>query len=142
MMNKPFEYFAPKSAGEAVSLLKKHGSSARLVAGGQSLIPLMNLGLVAPKQLIDLTKIRGNALSYCKADGDSVLIGAMTTHRAIETSPLIERHCPILGEAASTIADVQIRNRGTIGGSVCHVDPAEDYLAPRVTGGADFTARI
>jgi carbon-monoxide dehydrogenase medium subunit len=140
LINHPFEYFAPENVREALSLLKKHGSSARLVAGGQSLIPLMNLGLVAPKQLIDLTKIRGNTLSYCKADGDSMLIGAMTTHRAIETSPLIERHCPILGEAASTIADVQIRNRGTIGGSVCHADPAGDYLAPLVAVGADFHA--
>ena len=138
LINHPFEYFAPKSVREALSLLKKHGSAARLVAGGQSLIPLMNLGLVAPRQLIDLTKIPGNVMSYCRADGDSVLIGAMTTHRAIETSPLIGRHCPILGEAASTIADVQVRNRGTIGGSVCHADPAGDYLAPLVAVGADF----
>ncbi len=140
MINKPFDYFAPKSIGEAVSLLKKHGSGARLIAGGQSLVPLMNLGLAAPSQVIDLTRIKKDSLSYVKVNKDSLMIGSMTTHRAVETSPLIKRHCQILSETAMTIADVQVRNRGTIGGSVCHADPAGDYLAPLVAVDAEFRA--
>ncbi len=140
MINDSFDYFAPKSIGEAVSLLKKHRSGARLIAGGQSLVPLMNLGLAAPKQIIDLTHIKKDSLSYVKANKDSLMIGSMTTHSAVENSPLIRRHCPILSETAKTIADVQVRNRGTIGGSVCHADPAGDYLAPLVAGDAEFRA--
>jgi len=142
MMNKPFEYFAPKSAGEAVSLLKKHGSSARLLAGGQSLVPLMNLGLAAPRQIIDLTRIKKkkDSLSYVTANNDSLMIGSMTTHSEVERSRLIRKHCLILSETAATIADVQVRNRGTIGGSVCHADPAGDYLAPLVAIDAEFRA--
>ncbi|MBI2649621.1 MAG: xanthine dehydrogenase family protein subunit M [Thaumarchaeota archaeon] len=140
MMNKPFDYFAPKSISEAVSLLKKHGSGAKLIAGGQSLVPLMNLGLAAPRQIIDLTHIKKDSLSYVKLDKDSLMIGSMTTHSAVENSPQIRRHCRILSETAMTIADVQVRNRGTIGGSVCHADPAGDYLAPLVAVDAEFRA--
>ncbi len=140
MINKPFDYFAPKSIGEAVSLLKKHGSGARLIAGGQSLVPLMNLGLAAPRQVIDLTRVKKDSLSYVKVNKHSLMIGSMTTHSAVENSPLIRRHCQILSETAMTIADVQVRNRGTIGGSVCHADPAGDYLAPLVAIDAEFRA--
>jgi carbon-monoxide dehydrogenase medium subunit len=140
MISKPFDYFPPKSVGEAVSLLKKHGSGARLLAGGQSLVPLMNLGLAAPSHIIDLTHIKKDALSYVKSNKDSLLIGSMTTHLEVENSPLIRKHCPILSETATTIADVQVRNRGTIGGSVCHADPAGDYLAPLVAIDAEFRA--
>lgn len=140
MINQPFDYFAPKSIGEATSLLKKHGSTARLIAGGQSLVPLMNLGLATPGQIIDLTQIKKDSLSYVMEGKNSLMIGSMTTHFAVESSSLIANNWPGLVDAARTIADVQVRNRGTIGGSVCHADPAGDYLAPLVAINAEFRA--
>jgi len=140
LINRPFDYFAPKSIGEATSLLKKHGSTARLIAGGQSLVPLMNLGLATPGQIIDLTQIKKDSLSYVKEGKNSLMIGSMTTHFAVESSSLIANNWPGLVDAARTIADVQVRNRGTIGGSVCHADPAGDYLAPLVAINAEFRA--
>lgn len=140
MINGPFEYFAPRSVGEAVSLLRRQGSNAKLIAGGQSLVPLMNLGLLAPKRIIDLTKIKGGALSGIGLGKGAMTIGSMTTHYELEKSALVRKHFPILHEAAGSIADVQIRNRGTVGGSVCHADPAGDYNAPLVALNAEFLA--
>jgi len=119
-----FEYFAPKTLDEAVYLLDKYEDS-KIIAGGQSLVPLMKLRLITPRYLIDIGRIPG--LSYIREDGENIVIGAMTTHYEVESSTLLKTKCPLLPEAASLIGDVHVRNRGTIGGSLCHLDPAADY---------------
>ena len=124
MIPKTFEFFAPKTLDEALHFLKKY-EEAKIIAGGQSLVPMMKFRLIAPPQLIDLGKVSG--LSYIRQVDDSIAIGAMTTHYSIESDPLVIERCKILSEAASVIGDVQVRNRGTIGGSLCHADPAADY---------------
>jgi carbon-monoxide dehydrogenase medium subunit len=141
MISQPFDYFAPATINEAVKLLRKHGSGAKVIAGGQSLVPLMNLGLASPRTIIDISQLKRDDLSYIRESKERLSIGALTTHYEIETSPLVRKRTPILCEAVSTIADVQVRNRGTIGGAVCHADPAGDYLPPLVALGAGFRAR-
>ncbi|MDJ0269539.1 MAG: xanthine dehydrogenase family protein subunit M [Aigarchaeota archaeon] len=125
MIPKQFEYFAPKTVGQAISLLKKYKEDAKVLAGGQSLIPMMKLRLAAPKYVIDLNNIRG--LSYIKEVGGVIRIGALTRHAEIEHSPLIRQKLPIMAEAAEWIADQQVRNLGTIGGAISHCDPAGDW---------------
>jgi carbon-monoxide dehydrogenase medium subunit len=122
---RKFDYFAPKTIAEAVELLSTR-EEAKVLAGGQSLIPLMKLRIASPRCLIDITKVPG--LSYInKTDNDGLAIGSLTTHDKIENSDLIRKYCPILSEAASNIGDQQIRNKGTIGGSICHADPAGEF---------------
>lgn len=125
MIAENFEYMVPASIGEAVSLLQKH-PGAKILAGGHSLIPMMKLRLAAPEGLIDIGRI--SELSYIKEEGGAIRIGALTTHHEIEASTALRR-CDTLVEAASQIGDVQVRNKGTIGGSVAHADPAADYPA-------------
>jgi aerobic carbon-monoxide dehydrogenase medium subunit len=125
-----FEYHVPTTVQEAISLLSQYGGEAKLLAGGHSLIPIMNLRLAQPKALIDLGKIPG--LVGIREDGGTVVIGAMTTHWMIESSALLKEKVPILPEAAAVIGDVQVRNRGTIGGSLAHADPAGDFPAVAV----------
>jgi aerobic carbon-monoxide dehydrogenase medium subunit len=125
-----FEYHVPTTVQEAISLLSQYGGEAKLLAGGHSLIPIMNLRLAQPKALIDIGKIPG--LVGIREDGGSIVIGAMTTHWMIESSALLKEKVPILPEAAAVIGDVQVRNRGTIGGSLAHADPAGDFPAVAV----------
>jgi carbon-monoxide dehydrogenase medium subunit len=125
MIPAAFDYAAPKTVKEAVRLLGKRGAKA--MAGGQSLLALMKLRAATPKMVVDLSRIRG--LSYIKEAGGRLRIGAMTTHAEIERSALVRRRALALAEAAEQIGDLQVRNRGTIGGSLAHADPAADYPA-------------
>ena len=127
MIAQHFEYIVPSSLGEAVNLLQKHAGRAKILAGGHSLIPMMKLRLAAPEFLIDIGRIP--ELSYVKEDSAKVRIGALTTHYAIETSDVIRRRFSALADAAGLIGDIQVRNKGTIGGSIAHADPAADYPA-------------
>jgi carbon-monoxide dehydrogenase medium subunit len=127
MIAQNFEYLVPASLGEAVNLLQKHGGRAKILAGGHSLIPMMKLRLASPEFLIDIGRIL--ELSYIKEEGGKIRIGALTTHYVIETSDLIRRRLSALSDAAGLIGDVQVRNKGTIGGSIAHADPAADYPA-------------
>ena len=127
MIPSPFEYHAPKTLEEALRLVERHGDEAKVLAGGHSLLPLMKLRLAAPRYVIDLGRLRG--MSYIRQEGSYIAIGALTTHTEVETSALLRAKCPLLPEAAAEIGDVQVRNRGTIGGNLAHADPAADYPA-------------
>lgn len=127
MKPPPFEYFDPASVEEALALLKEHGEEAKVLAGGQSLVPLLNFRLARPRYLIDLNRIP--AFSYIREVNGGLAIGAMTRQRAVERSPLVREHCPLLAEAMPLIGHPQIRNRGTIGGSLAHADPAAELPA-------------
>ena len=127
MIPASFDYIAAKSLDEALSLLAKHKDDAKILAGGHSLLPAMKLRLMQPKVLIDLSRIKD--LSYIKEEGGQLRIGAMTTHFQVETSDLLRRACPLLPETASHLGDMQVRNKGTIGGSLVHSDPAADWPA-------------
>jgi aerobic carbon-monoxide dehydrogenase medium subunit len=124
MSSASFEYYAPSTLQEAIALLTRYDGEAKILAGGHSLLPIMNLRLAQPKALIDIGKIPG--LSGIREDNGSIVIGAMTTHYQVETSSLLKQKVPILPETAAVIGDVQVRNRGTIGGSIAHADPAGD----------------
>ena len=138
MIAQNFEYVVPSSLGEAVNLLEKHTERAKILAGGHSLIPMMKLRLATPEFLIDISRIP--ELSYIKEDGGTLRIGALTTHYTIETSDLIRRRLPALSDAAGLIGDVQVRNKGTIGGSIAHADPAADYPASILAADATIVA--
>jgi aerobic carbon-monoxide dehydrogenase medium subunit len=127
MIAQKFDYIVPTSLGDAVNLLQKHGHRAKILAGGHSLIPMMKLRLATPELLIDIGRIP--ELSYVKEESSKIRIGALTTHHVIETSDLILRQLAALADAAGLIGDVQVRNKGTIGGSIAHADPAADYPA-------------
>jgi carbon-monoxide dehydrogenase medium subunit len=133
-----FEYHRPGSLDVAVRLLATHKDDAKVLAGGHSLVPLMKLRLATPKHVIDLRKIGG--LSGIREEGGAIVIGALTTHYAIESSAPVKSKCPILSEAAATIGDPQVRNWGTIGGSVAHADPAADWPAVVLALGAELRA--
>jgi len=122
-----FDYQRPNTIDEAIALLAKHGDDAKVLAGGHSLIPAMKLRLARPRIVIDIARIAN--LSDIREAGGRITIGALTTHRAVETSALLKSKCPLLAEAAAVIGDVQVRNKGTIGGSLVHADPAADYPA-------------
>lgn len=127
MIPAQFDYHAPATLDEAVRLLQEHSLEAKLLAGGHSLIPAMKLRLAMPQMLIDLGRIKD--LSYISEEGDQIRIGAMTTHYQIETSDRLREICPLMPETAAQIGDVQVRNKGTIGGSLAHSDPAADWPA-------------
>ena len=122
-----FDYYAPYSLEEAFELLEKYGDDAKILAGGQSLMPLMNMRLASPMVLVDINRISG--LDFIRENKDQVSIGALTRHRSIETSALLQSKCPLLPAAAENVAHVQVRNRGTFGGSVTHADPAAEFPA-------------
>jgi carbon-monoxide dehydrogenase medium subunit len=126
MIPATFEYFRPRTLDEALRLLANH-EDAKLLAGGHSLIPAMKLRLAQPKAVIDIGGIA--ALSYVREEADRIVIGALTTHYQIESSTLLRDKCPLLPEVAPQIGDVQVRNKGTIGGSLVHADPASDWPA-------------
>src|SRR5438067_4589086 len=127
MYAAPFEYHAPSTVKEAVSLLAEFRDEAKIISGSQSLVPLMKLRLTSPAHLIDLRKIPG--LTGVSESGGAVQIGAMTTHAAVGASPVIRNKLPMMAEAAVLIGDAQVRNLGTIGGSLAHADPASDWPA-------------
>src|ERR1044071_6103209 len=120
-----FEYLKPNSISDAISLLHQYGDDVKLLAGGQSLVPMMKLRVARPKYLIDIHRIVD--LSYIREDGGEIRIGATTRHVEIEESPLIAAKIPMLREAASEIGDLQVRNRGTIGGGLVEAEPRGDY---------------
>lgn len=119
-----FEYLAAASVEEAVAALAAHDGDAKVIAGGQSLVPMLNFRLLEPALLIDINKVPG--LSFIEPDGDGLRIGALTRHHALETSDLVRERFPVLSEAMRHVAHLAIRNRGTIGGSLSHADPAAE----------------
>ncbi|HET9075918.1 MAG TPA: xanthine dehydrogenase family protein subunit M [Acidimicrobiales bacterium] len=123
----PFDYERAASVDEAIALLARHGPEARLVAGGHSLLPMMKLRLARPEVLIDINGLAG--LDYVRVDGDEIAIGAMTRHSSVLESPVLAEHYRIFAEAERVIADPLVRNRGTVGGSLCQADPSEDLSA-------------
>ncbi len=125
MFPASFGYIAARSVEEALQLLTRHGEDAKLLAGGHSLIPAMKLRLASPRILIDLGTVPG--LRGARVEGDTLVIGALTVHADVASSDLVRKHLPGLADAASVIGDMQVRNRGTIGGSVAHADPAADF---------------
>jgi carbon-monoxide dehydrogenase medium subunit len=127
MIPSNFDYVVPRSLAEAVSLLQRHGADAKLLAGGHSLIPMMKLRLASPSVLIDLGRIA--ELRAIRDEADDVVIGAMATYHMLESSKLVRERAPLLAAAAERIGDVQVRNCGTIGGSLAHADPAADMPA-------------
>jgi carbon-monoxide dehydrogenase medium subunit len=138
MIPAQFDYVAPATLDEAVSLLARHPDEAKILAGGHSLIPAMKLRLAMPQVLIDIGRIKD--LSYIREEGGQIRIGAMTTHYEIESSSRLKEICPILPEAAAQIGDVQVRNKGTIGGSAAHSDPAADWPAVLIALDAEIVA--
>jgi carbon-monoxide dehydrogenase medium subunit len=133
-----FEYHRPGSVEEAVGLLTRYKDDAKLLAGGHSLIPMMKLRLAQPKHLVDIRRIGG--LSGIREEGGAIVIGALTTHYTVESSASLKTKCPILPEAGAMIGDPQVRNQGTIGGSLAHSDPAADWPAVILALGAELKA--
>lgn len=125
MRPKSFEYYRASTVDEAVSLLEEHAPDAKILAGGQSLLPLMKLRLAAPAVVLDITPI--SELDYVSNENGTINVGALTTHDALEHNATVRTCCPVLAETASHIADLQVRNRGTIGGNCCHAAPETDY---------------
>jgi aerobic carbon-monoxide dehydrogenase medium subunit len=138
MIPASFEYSSPKTLSEAVSLLETTGSDSKILAGGQSLIPVMKLRLGSPSHLIDINNIE--ELSYLRESDGFLRIGALTRMVDLETSDLVKKKYPIINDAASHIADPTVRNMGTAGGNVSHADPANDLPATMIALGAEFVA--
>lgn len=138
MFAAPFDYHRPKTINEAVKLLREV-KGARVLAGGHSLIPAMKLRLASPSALIDIGRIA--ELSGIKSGKNGLQIGALTTHAAIAASDVVRKNCPVLADTAGSIGDLQVRNRGTIGGSVSHADPGADYPTLMLLLDATFTAQ-
>ena len=138
MIPAAFAYSSPKSLSEAISLLQQHGSDAKVLAGGQSLIPLMKLRMASPKHVIDLGRIDG--LSYIKESDGWLAIGALTREAEIDASDLVRKKYPILADTAKVIADPLVRNMATVGGNLAHADPANDHPATMLALGAEVVA--
>src|SRR5438067_3932682 len=139
MFPAKFEYHAPSSLDEAIKLLSSDGGDAKVLAGGHSLLPLMKLRLAQPSAVVDIGRIQG--LSGVRAGGGWVAIGAMTTHAEVASSDVVRESVPLLAECASVIGDLQVRNCGTIGGSLAHADPAGDLPAAALALDAEMKAR-
>lgn len=138
MIPAQFDYLTPATLAEAVSLLAQHQDEAKILAGGHSLIPAMKLRLAQPQLLIDIGRIKD--LSYIREEGSEIRIGAMATHYQIESNARLRQVCPMLPACAAQIGDVQVRNRGTIGGSLAHADPAADWPAAIIALNAEMLA--
>lgn len=136
MIPAPFDYVAPSTVEDAVQALAQAGDEAKVLGGGQSLLPVLRMRLAAPTTLVDLRKV--TELRGIREDGDAVVIGSMTTHHEVTRDPLIAEHAELVAKTTRTVADPQIRHRGTFGGSVVHADPAGDLLAPAVALGAEM----
>jgi aerobic carbon-monoxide dehydrogenase medium subunit len=139
MLPRSFEYACPETVEDAIALLGEHGENAKLLAGGQSLIPLMKLRLASPKVLVDLNRIP--ELNGIRDEANGVRIGAMTRHRDVERSSVLRQHYPLLADAAPLLADPLVRNRGTVGGSLAHADPASDWAVTFLALGAELDVR-
>ncbi len=127
MISAQFEYIKATSIDHAVSLLSEHGYDAKVISGGHSLVPAMKLRLNRPAVLVDIGSL--SEMNQITDDGDGVTVGANCTHKMIHTSTVVNNHVDVLSAAAGVIGDIQVRNRGTIGGSLAHADPASDYPA-------------
>jgi carbon-monoxide dehydrogenase medium subunit len=136
MIPGAFDYYAPRSLADAVKYLSAHKDDVKILSGGQSLLPLMKMRLSKPAYVLDIGRIDG--LDGIAEEGNSLILGALVTHNQIEDSALLKAKCPLLPQTATTIADVQVRNRGTIGGSVAHADPAGDVPAAIVALDAEI----
>jgi aerobic carbon-monoxide dehydrogenase medium subunit len=139
MIPRPFEYHAPQTLPDALGLLRQFGEEAKLLAGGHSLLPMMKLRFAQPEHLIDLGRIA--ELKGIRQDGNTLLIGAMTTENEIIWSPLLQAKCPLLVEGARQISDPQVRYKGTIGGDIAHGDPGNDHPALMLVLAASFALR-
>jgi aerobic carbon-monoxide dehydrogenase medium subunit len=131
-----FDYLAPATLEEALSALAEHGDDAKILAGGQSLLPVLRMRLNAPAVVIDLGKI--DALHGIREDGDAIVIGAMTQHSVVGSDPLVAQHAALITKAVEHLADAQVRHRGTFGGALAHADPAGDLGAPVLALDAEF----
>ena len=139
MISTAFEYSRATSLDDALAKLRASNGDGKLIAGGHSLVPLMKLRLSEPKTLIDIARIPG--LSGINKNGDAIQIGAGTVHHDVATSALVREACPMLAETAASIGDPQVRNRGTLGGSLAHADPSADYPAAMLALDADIHVR-
>ena len=139
MIPARFDYLAPTSVEEALAALAAHGDDAKILAGGQSLLPVLRMRLNAPEMVIDLGRI--DALRGVRDDGDAIVIGAMTPHAVVGSDRLVAEHAGLVAKAVEHLADAQIRHRGTFGGALAHADPAGDLGAPTLALGADFVVQ-
>jgi len=131
-----FDYVAPTTVEDALAALAQYGDEAKIIAGGQSLLPVLRMRLNAPEWIIDLGKIE--SLRGIRDDGDAIAIGAMTPHTVVGSDPLVAEHAALITAAVEHIADAQVRHRGTFGGALAHADPAGDLGAPALALGASF----
>jgi carbon-monoxide dehydrogenase medium subunit len=138
MIPAAFDYAAPTSVGDALSALADAGEDAKILAGGQSLIPVLRLRLAYPSTVVDLGRIA--ELKGVRDDGDAIVIGAMTTHADVIKDALVQQHAPLIAQATQTVADPQVRHRGTFGGALSHADPAGDLGAVALALDAQFLA--
>jgi len=138
MKPSAFEYFTASTVTEAIDLLERYEDEAKIIAGGQSLVPMMNFRIAKPEVLIDINGIK--ELDYIRQEDDEIVIGALTRERDLELSPLVQEKCPLLAEAVSLIGHASIRTRGTIGGSLVHADPAAEI--PVAIYGLDAKMRV
>lgn len=138
MKPAPFEYAAPDTLEEAISLLEQNEGDAKVLSGGQSLMPLLNMRLARPEVLVDLARIPG--LDYLREEDGQLVIGAMTRQRTVELDPIVREKYPLVYEATLNVAHPQNRNQGTFGGSLAHADPSAEYPALAVALGAQFKA--
>jgi aerobic carbon-monoxide dehydrogenase medium subunit len=136
MIPAPFDYVRPSTVDDAVAALAAAGEDGKVLAGGQSLLPVLRLRLSYPSTLVDLGRI--DSLRGVREDGDALVIGAMTTHDEVLHDPLVARHAPLLAQAAGTVGDPQVRHLGTLGGSLSHADPAGDLPTVALTLDASF----
>ena len=136
MIPAQFDYLAPTSVEDALAALAEHGDDAKIIAGGQSLLPVLRMRLNAPEMVIDLGKIE--SLRGIREDGDAIVIGAMTPHSEVGSNALVAEHASLITQAVEHLADAQIRHRGTFGGALAHADPAGDLGAPALALGAEF----
>ncbi|MGY1834859.1 FAD binding domain-containing protein [Blastococcus sp. SYSU DS0510] len=136
MIPAPFEYARPTTVDEALEAIASGGEDVKVLAGGQSLIPVMRLRLAAPETVVDLGRV--TELRGVREEGDVLVIGAMTTHSDVLADPLIGQHAPLIAEATATVADRQVRHRGTFGGALVHADPAGDLPAVALALDAEF----
>ena len=136
MIPAAFAYARPTTIDEALQAVASGGEDVKIMAGGQSLIPVMRLRLAAPETVVDLTRVA--ELRGVREEGDAIVIGAMTTHSDVLSDPLIAQHAPLIAEATETVADRQVRHRGTFGGALAHADPAGDLPAVALALDAEF----
>ncbi|MGI8695887.1 MAG: FAD binding domain-containing protein [Mycobacteriales bacterium] len=136
MIPPSFDYIRPSTVDDAVGALVEHGDDAKVLAGGQSLLPLLRLRLAFPEVLVDVGRVE--ELRGVRDDGDAIVIGAMTTHHDVMSDPLVREHAAVLAQATSTVADPAVRHRGTFGGALSHADPAGDLPAVALALDATF----